>query len=736
MINAQGKRSIAAEVLSGTAITGDIHGGLQIHALPLEFIRPPQEVPAPTGLNNVPLRVNPFIGRKVALDSLDKTVAHSEGAVVHVVHGLGGVGKSTVAAHWAASRASRYSVVWWITADTQGALSMGLAGLAAALQPGIDQAMPQAALAERAIQWLSSHHNWLLVLDDVTDPVHVQPLLARATSGHCVITSRRATGWHHIGTPARLDVMGQTEAVEMFTRILQHNDQRSADGVVDVCEELGYLPLGVEQAAAFCAETGTSPREYLEMLSGYPAETFRAAPEGREEERTIARVWHLSLNALADDPLPGRLLRILSWYAPETIPRTLLTGIAKPPILAKAIGRLAAHSMIAIGDSAANITLHRLVQAVGRTPDLLDPHRGAEAIEEARHDAISVLYQALPDNPQDSRNWARWHVLMPHVEAIATYSSPEADSVTLCDMLSQAGGFLNIHGRAVNAVKYLERAVNGHKRLLGDDNRSTLASRSNLVYSYHVLNGPARARPLAQRNLDDAERILGKEHPDTLTLLHNVAYMHMAEGDLEHATQLFKRALMGRERVLGPDHDDTLITKTNLARAYRDAGDHGRAVSLSEQILNDATRVFGKDHYRTMVSEANLGHAYEAAGDYARAILINRRALADSERVLGVDHPETLTARNNLATSYLGIGNLKRGLILLERTLADRERVLGADHPETLITKSNCAVGYLRIGKIKKARLLLIDTLKDCERVLGKKHPLTRSVRTLLPNIT
>ncbi|WP_375074599.1 tetratricopeptide repeat protein [Nonomuraea sp. ATR24] len=704
--------------------------------VPLEYTRAAGEIIAPVGMKNLPARVGLFVGRDVALDRLNTAVAESRSAVVQAVHGLGGIGKSALVAHWATTQADRYKVVWWIIADTPEALNTGLASFAAGLQPGIDQVVPQKALAERAIQWLTSHDSWLLVLDNVTDPAHVQPLLARATTGHYVITSRRATGWHHIATPVRLDVLEPAEAVELFTRILNHNGPRATDGAIEVCIELGHLPLAVEQAAAFCCETGTTPRDYLDMLNEYPAATYQAAPEGIEAERTIARIWHISLKQLGDDLLPGRLLRLLSWYGPDAIPRTLLSGVAAPPTLAKAIGRLVAHNMLATDDAAGTLTLHRLVQAVGRTPDPQDPHREPHAIEEARHEAVSLLYRALPEDVQNAATWPVWLMLLPHVDALVSRSKPSSDTIAICDLLNQAGAFLNTQGRAAQATAYLERAVSSCVRLVGDDHLSTLASRSNLGYSYQALNGPARALPLIKRTLSDAERILGKDHPYTLACLNNVAYAHMTAGNLSRAMQLFKRALEGRERVLGMEHIDTLITRTNLARTYRDAGEHQQSISLFEHILAEAERLFGANHFLTLASRANLAHAYEAAGDISRAILTNRRALAESERILGKDHPETLASRNNLGTSYMALGNVKRGLSLLERTLADRERILGGDHPDTLITRSNCAAAYIKMGSLEKGLLLLERTLNDCERVLGSTHPLTKSIRVILSRMS
>ena len=127
------------------------------------------------------------------------------------VHGLGGIGKSTLAAQYAATHQRDFSVIWWITAASPAGIDTGLAALATALQPALAGLLPTEVLRERAVQWLASHDRWLVVLDNVTNPAHAQALLARAPAGRFVITSR-ATGWYGIATPVRLDVLAPGEA--------------------------------------------------------------------------------------------------------------------------------------------------------------------------------------------------------------------------------------------------------------------------------------------------------------------------------------------------------------------------------------------------------------------------------------------------------------------------------------------------------------------------------------------
>ena len=114
--------------------------------LPSEAFKPVSEIAAPVGLVNIPIRPGLFVGRAKAQADLDAGLAGTGAAVVQAVYGLGGCGKSTLAAHYAATHAGDFDVVWWITANSAGAIEAGLADLAIA-QAGTSQPATATGLA-------------------------------------------------------------------------------------------------------------------------------------------------------------------------------------------------------------------------------------------------------------------------------------------------------------------------------------------------------------------------------------------------------------------------------------------------------------------------------------------------------------------------------------------------------------------------------------------------------------
>ncbi|WP_128432709.1 tetratricopeptide repeat protein [Streptomyces cyaneus] len=649
-------------------------------ALPAEAYGPIPDDAVAGGVSNIPL-TELFVGRDAALDQLDAALAAPGGVVLRAVSGLGGVGKSTLAARWAAHRATA-RLRWWITADSPAAVDAGLAELACALQPGL-AGLPVELQKERALAWLAGHGDWMLVLDNVDQPDHIGPLLDRVPGqGRILVTTRRATGWHRLTTTLRLDVFDPEESVELFTRILTHGGPRETDGARDVCDELGHLALAVEQAAAFCHESGTTPRAYLDMLRQWPAETYALGPSGTDAGRTVARIWRITLDRLADMPLTGDVLRILAWYAPDHIPRTLLDGLAPPPVLAAAVGRLAAYSMIT-ENADGTLAVHRLVQALARTSQDDDPHRRDADIAHGRQEATSILANAFPADAALPEYWPQCQLLLPHVDALAKHSPPEQDALAISYLLDRTAAYLEDQGAVQSAIKYFLRAHAIDQRVLGEEHHGSLASRNNLAGAYEAVGDLTRAIPLYEKNLAASLQLLGEDDPDTLICRNNLAGAYEAVGDLTRATRLYEKNLADRSRVLGEDHPATLASRNNLAYAYGSAGDLARAIPLHEKNLADLVRVLGEDHPHTLTSQNNLASTYRLAGDLARAIPLHEKNLADRSRVLGEDHPNTLASQNNLASAYVAAGDLARAIPLYEKNLADSERVLGYGHPMT-----------------------------------------------------
>ncbi|MGV9353901.1 tetratricopeptide repeat protein [Streptomyces misionensis] len=689
---ATGERSLSVGGSVSVAITGD---GAEVVMLPAETVRWAKEVEAPPGEGNLPGSASGvFVGREAELAELRRLLTgEGEAAVTQVtgtraIHGLGGIGKTTLALRYAHTFRRTYTLVWWINATNTKQIVAGLAGITTRLCPHWATSTGIQERAAWAIRWLQWHPGWLLVFDNVEDPADLRHYLGMLPDGHHLATSRTATGWHSVAPTMPLGLLDADAATELLCTLALGGEceptPRQRRDAATLAAELGYLPLALEQAGAYLFETGTPLAEYRAMLG----QVIDTTVGGIDPERTVAAVWRHTLTVVERrNPQAITLLDAMAWLAPDVIPRTLLAPLCPDSrTLGEALGALHAYNMIAYSADRQSVSVHRLVQTVLRNRP---PDTESGGYPPGRQDAERLLQLAAAADDTGSPPWER---LLPHAIAITESTPPGSPaSIETANVLQALAEYQDREGRNAHTIGLRTAALAHYEQLLGDIHPQTLTSRHGLAGAYQDAGDPDRAVPLYEAALALCEETLGDAHPRTLAGRNDLANAYTDAGDPARAVPLLEATLAQSEKLLGDTHAHTLINRHNLANAYKAAGDLTRAISLYETTLEQSEETLGVTHPDTLISRNNLAGAYKAAGDLARAIPLFTTTLGQRERVLGNTHPQTLNSRNNLANALLAAGDFVRALSLYKITLAQREDVLGETHPHTLVTRDNLA---------------------------------------------
>jgi NB-ARC domain/Restriction endonuclease len=171
---------------------------------------------------------------------------------VVVLHGLGGVGKTQLAAGWARLHRDDFNIGWWVAASDEATTLSGLAQLAAALgvaDADDDERASLSALRAR----LSSEERWLLVFDDFDDVLELPRLIPQMGRGTVLVTSRRHGGWRGVGAiPLAVGLWTVADAVSYLVAASGDEDDEAAEAVA---VGLDRLPLAIAQAGAYVDET-------------------------------------------------------------------------------------------------------------------------------------------------------------------------------------------------------------------------------------------------------------------------------------------------------------------------------------------------------------------------------------------------------------------------------------------------------------------------------------------------
>ncbi|MGI5240972.1 BTAD domain-containing putative transcriptional regulator [Dactylosporangium sp. CA-139066] len=665
----------------------------------LDQAGPGRAVPA-----QLPLAVRGFTGRAAELARLD-ALLDPGAVVVCAVTGPPGVGKTSLAVHWAHGAARHFpgGQLYANLRDQEPADALrgflGALGVAAdALPAGTDAlaTLYRSTVAGRRL---------LVILDNARDAEQVRPLLPGAPGCLVLVTARRqltplvaAEGAHALA----LDLLSAGEARDLLARRLGAERVAAEPGAADeIIARCARLPLALAIAAAHAAIRPGAPLS-TQAAQLRDAAGGLAALDGGDPATDVRTVFSWSYRAL--DDAAARLFRLLGLHpGPDfTAPgaaslaglplpraRALLATLVEANLLTEhAPGRFGFHDLLrryaaeraqaTDAEPERRAALHRVLdhhlhaahtaamlidparQSVGPAPPLdgvtvprLDgPERALDWFA-ANHRVLTSAVRRAADDGFDAHAWRLAWTLTTYFDWQGRFDDLIATQEAALDALRRldelpGSAHAHVHrdtGRTLARLGRYEEAEAHLRRALELYER--LGDQAGMGRVHHSVGWMLQQQGRHREALAQAEHAVARFRAagDRLwqaRALGAAGWLHAQLGDHAHSLELCRQALALQEEA--GDRHAMAGTWDSIAFAHHRLGDLDAARHAYEQ----AIRLFDSLGDRASTAEVlvHLGDTRLAAGD-------RQAARADWQRALDLldtpGHPAAAEARERLA---------------------------------------------------------------------------------------
>jgi tetratricopeptide (TPR) repeat protein/transcriptional regulator with XRE-family HTH domain len=654
----------------------------------------------------LPTAVADFTGRaaelQVLTQMLDQAGAGAPGTVViSAIGGTAGVGKTTLALHWAHQVADRFG---------DGQLHVNLRGFdpfgipitaAEAIRGFLDalgippERIPPSPDAQAGLyRTLLASQQMLIVLDNARDEQQVRPLLPASPTSLVIVTSRNQLAGLAAADGARLltlDVLTHAEAVQLLTaRLGPARAAAEPEAVAEIVTLCARLPLALVVASARAAARPTFPlaalaeklrdaaRRLDALDAGDPAASVRAVFSWsyRQLSTAAARMFRLlSLHSGPDISIPAAASLAAASEPHVGLP---LRELARAHLITEHIpGRYAFHDLLRAyaakqaldrdseldRSEAIGRVLDHYVHTAGRAARLLNPSKQPVVLAPPRPGAA-------PEQPADYRQALAWFEREHQVLLAAITLAVESGFDTHAWQLPWAlAPFLRIRGHWREWAAIQRTALTAATRL-GDTAAQALSS-FLLALSCYQLGDYGESSDRYTESLTLYRRLgnrLGEAKvQQNLGVLatHQGRYAD-ALGHQEQALRLYQ----------------AIGDKASEAEAFRDVGwtqclrgDYRQARACCRQALTLNAEVGHR--WLEGLAWGTLGYAEHHLGDLAEAVACYQRALSLSREV-GYRYLEA-QALAHLGDARQAVGELVQAEEDLQQALAILEDL---HHPD------------------------------------------------------
>jgi DNA-binding SARP family transcriptional activator/tetratricopeptide (TPR) repeat protein len=599
----------------------------------------PRQLPPPLAL---------FTGRDEVLERAEALLDRPSPVLVFA--GMGGVGKTTTALHWAYRVAANYPDGQLYAelrgygdeppATTSDILDRFLRALGSPIP-----ADPDARAAR--FRELTTGRRMLVLLDNAVTAGQVQDLLPGPGGSVVVVTSRGPLPELAVRAGARVVALhppGHDEALEMFAaRVGADRVRREPAAARDIVELSGRLPLALAVVAARVAGQDHLPlsRFAAELSATHGTlEAFGTA----EAAIDVGTVLSWSYGRLGEST--AEAFRLLCAHpGPDLTVEAAASMLARPPAETRAVLRALVGAALLTEHLPHRYAMHDLVRAFGREASAGhgDERRAAvrRLLDHYVHTTTAAAQGIFRSIHLPEPEPAAPGTLIPAPDPRAWFDAEHPALLAAFDVAERETGFDGHLWRLAWALRdYLNRHGLWHHLHVSQGRGLAAAERSgDPVAQGHSLWGVALAESnlgrhaAAERHLRRALDIFTAAGDDQQTAItdYRIAYVLSNAGDFENALEHGLRMLDARPRGADPAHRARVLNLVSdhcvqLGRFAEAAGYAREALDLA----GDHGGFWRADTWDTLAAaQSGLGDNEAAEVSYRRSVALYREQGAD-----------------------------------------------------------------------------------------------------------
>jgi len=647
---------------------------------------------------------------------------------ISAISGMGGIGKTELALQYAQKQYREESylggVCWLRAREEVGTQIISFARSCLELIPPDDL-----ELAEK-VRWCWGR--WregtaLLVFDDVQNYEDVRSFLPPQESRFKVLMTTRSRFGHPV-KDFEIKVLSEEKSLELLRTIVQgqriDHDLATAK---QVCEWLGYLPLGLELVGRYLVKKKdvliAVLWQRLQDKKLFARALLKAEP-GMTASLGVTAAFELSWQDLNEKS--QHLAALLSLFALAEIPWTTVEQCL-PDEDAEELEEIRDQQFLG------SHLLQRMDQGMYQLHQLLKEFFASKREQRADVDELKrsfcrvmiTVYEQIPYPPTLSSIKTVMPAI-PHLKEVTTALEPWLPDENLIQPSHCIGRFYEGQSAYAEAEQWYKHSRVCAENRFGNGHPYVAESLNDLGLLYWSQSRYGEAEPLFLQASAIRQYKFGDNHIEVAESLNNLALPYWSQGRYGEAEPLYLQALKIDQRELGGDHPYVAIDLNNLANLYHDQGRDSESEILHLQSLEIRQRKLGNDHPYVAESFVNLGTLYVSQKRYGEAEPLFLQALDIDRQQTGNGHPSVAITLLNLAYLYYLQERYDEAESLYLETLEIRQRLFKSDHADVAVSLSSLAKLYSVQGRHSEAEPLYLQALHIAVEKLRGNHPRTQ----------